>query len=121
MINRKKLFQRLFPFLSSAFQSGFMKSFTTRIDFSEPFFARGMRILMKKPLYNSFFGIYRVEVWVDDWTVMFVADHKAKSGLFYSLSALSGEIRNNVKLVSSELTKNIAKMDRREVFVYSYE
>lgn len=76
---------------------------------------------MKKPLYNSFFGIYRVEVWVDDWTIMFLAENKVKAGLFYSLTVLSGEIRNEVRLVSTELTKSIAKMDRREVFIYSYE
>lgn len=45
------------------------RCFPDRLTFDNPVFARKLRIIMKGPV-NYYFGLYRVDIFIKNWTMM---------------------------------------------------
>jgi len=67
-----------------------------------------------------FFAIYKVEVWVNDWIVNLVSANSLKGEQIEILNVMSGVYRDGQRVVASDIVKDLASMDRRDVMVISY-
>jgi hypothetical protein len=58
-------------FLKSVFGFGNSadKSYVEKVSFEEPIWIKGLRIMMRNPVWY-YFGIYRVKVWTKQWNIM---------------------------------------------------
>ena len=110
----RRWWENLIPILKS--QS---RSFPDRITFEYPIWARKMRILMKDPV-NWYFGIYRVDIFVKNWTLVIksttTGQCKEDCWVINTLVPTDG-----TKIKTQECIGTIGYSENRELFTLLYD
>lgn len=91
----------------------FYKSYSEYVPFPTPIWGKRLRIQMKDPAFN-FFGIYRVEAWIKEWTVMLKT--AAQSDNEGCLIMADGSGKDHRELQLMDCTEAIAAGDGRELW-----
>lgn len=107
-----KLFTSFFSFFKFRWRWWY-SSYAENINFDDPQLFQGVRLLMKDPV-NYFYGIYRVFVWVKQWTVMLISGSDADGDL--CLVTKNGKYENNQDIMAQPCVDAIAASDYREIF-----
>jgi hypothetical protein len=90
------------------------KSFDERINFSEPIWGKYVEITMKIPV-NQYFGIYKIEFYSKNKSIVMIKSLKPQSGL--CLSVGNGALNNYSPVVGSECIQGIGFGDNRDVWI----
>ena len=95
------------------------RSFPDRITFDNPVFVRKVRIIMKGPV-NYYFGIYRVDIFVKNWTMVIknTTEGECKEDCWVVNSVAP---RNNDKVKTAECVGSIGYSENRELFTLLYD
>lgn len=111
--SRRSWFRRMFPWWSM-----YWVSWAMRIDFDQPIWIKGIRLLMKKP-QHFFIAIYRVECWTKEWVVTLLNKGELEAGGLEAVQVDSGVVREGQRMTADRLQTALAAMDRRELVVIS--
>jgi hypothetical protein len=90
------------------------KSFDERIKFSEPIWGKYVEITMKIPV-NQYFGIYKLEFYAKNKSIVMIKSLKPQAGL--CLSVANGALNNYSPVVGSECLQGIGFGDNRDVWI----
>ena len=95
------------------------KSFPDRITFDSPLFVKKIRILMKGPV-NYYFGIYRVDFFVKNWTMVIknTTDGQCNEDCWIVNTVTPGE---GSKVKTSSCVGSIGYSENRELFTLLYD
>ena len=91
----------------------FYKAYSEYIPFETPIWAKHIRIQMREPVFQ-YFGIYRVEAWIRQWTVMLKV--AAESDTDWCLVMSDGSGNDGRAVEAMECIEAIAIGDGREIW-----